>query len=69
MKWIETEKEKPRRGETVLGYWPRLAEPQKDGSFSMAVYATPTHWHNPEDDEDDFRPPTHWCRLKVPNVK
>lgn len=59
MTWKKTTGKLPEEGETVLGFWGI----EKPGSFGVVTYARPGLWHDPEDDEDDFRAPEFWMRL------
>jgi hypothetical protein len=61
--WISVEKRLPKRGSDVMAFWPPKAGPVHGGCFGIATFATPKHWHNPEDDEDDFIVPSHWMPL------
>ena len=59
MKWIDSTRRKPKEGEQVLCYWSVDGLP---GTFGVAVrYGD--HWHEPEDDENDFREPEYWQKL------
>jgi len=59
MKWKSTEKHLPEEGDTVLCWW----GPEDPGLYGVATYARPEHWHDPEDDEDDYRTPEFWMPL------
>lgn len=59
MKWKTTAKHLPEEGTTVLGFWG--IEPP--GSYAVVTYARPGLWHDPDDDEDDFRYPEFWTEL------
>lgn len=67
MEWISCEKRMPKEGETVIAFWTSLDGEIRPGCFGVATY-WPEHWHNPEDDEDDYCDPTHWMPLpEAPN--
>lgn len=59
MKWKTTSKRKPKEGETVLCCWGIEAP----GSMGVATFSGGTLWHEPDDDEDDFREPEFWMEL------
>lgn len=61
MKWKTTSKHLPEEGATVLGWWG-----EAPGTFCVATYARPGHWHDPENDEDDYRTPEYWTPLPTP---
>jgi len=68
MEWIATANKKPKKGQTILAFWTPKIGPVHPGCFATATYY-PGHWHNPEDDEDDYAEPTHWMPLpKAPNA-
>ena len=68
-KWTSTKEQLPDAGSTVLAFWPPRAGPVHAGCFATATYAAPGHWHNPEDDDDDFIEPTHWISISAPEGK
>ena len=59
MRWKNAKKHLPDDGATVLGFWGI----EKPGSFGVVTYAGNGLWHEPEDDEDDFRAPEFWMVL------
>ncbi len=59
MKWKSVAKHQPEEGSTVLAFWGI----ERPGSFAVVTYARPGLWHDPEDDEDDFREPEWWTEL------
>ena len=59
MKWKSTAKHLPKEGSTVLCCWGIEAP----GTMGVATYSGSDHWHEPEDDEDDYRRPEHWMEL------
>ena len=59
MTWKATDKHLPKEGDTVLGFWGIEAP----GMFGVVTYSAPGHWHEPEDDEDDYRAPQFWMPL------
>lgn len=59
MKWKSTAKHLPKEGSTVLCCWG--IEPP--GTMGVATYSGGDLWHEPEDDEDDYRAPEHWMEL------
>ena len=62
--WVATSDRIPKQGETVLAFWtPSGGTPLHAGCFGVATMSTPIHWHNPEDDEDDYIQPSHWMPL------
>jgi hypothetical protein len=68
MEWIRVDDMLPEVGRTVIAFWP----PYLKGSdvtgrnYSIAQYSGSEHWHNPEDDEDDYSVPSHWMPLPNP---
>lgn len=62
MKWKTTSKHLPEEGATVLCWW----GPERPGAYGVATYAGSDRWHEPEDDEDDYRTPEHWQPLPPP---
>lgn len=64
MNWKSTAKHLPKEGTTVLGWW----GPANDdgGCYAVATFARPGHWHDPDDDEDDYRTPEYWMPLPLP---
>lgn len=61
-RWRNTTLKPPEEGSTVLCWW-GPAKNGDDGMFGVAVYARPGHWHEPENDDDDFRDPDYWMPL------
>ena len=61
-KWKTTAKKLPEEGATVLCWW----GPEQPGTFGVATYQGHDHWHEPEDDEDDYRTPEAWMELPSP---
>lgn len=66
MKWKTTSKTLPPEGSTVLGYW-APGVPGGNDCYGVVTYAPPL-WHDPENDEDDFRPPDYWMGLPTPPI-
>ena len=62
-RWKPTAKAYPEPGSTVLAFWTPVGGPFHAGCFAVATCANATHWHNPEDDEDDYAVPSHWMPL------
>ncbi len=65
--WTPLTRRLPAEGSVVLAFW----TPAKGGMvnadcFGVATFVRPGHWHNPDDDEDDYRDPTHWMPLLPP---
>ena len=60
MKWKNAARKLPKEGSTVLGYWGEFGQ---KGTYGVATYARPGHWHEPENDDDDFREPEYWMDL------
>lgn len=67
--WIPLNKKHPEQGAAVFAFWPpKIGFMTGAANFGVAIYAAPSHWHNPEDDEDDYCEPTHWMPLpEAPN--
>jgi hypothetical protein len=65
MKWKTTSKRLPPEGTDVLCYWSPAAPGGKD-CYGVATYAGSDRWHEPEDDEDDYRTPEFWMPLPTP---
>lgn len=63
--WVSVKERLPEPGSTVLGLW-RNMEAQQESAYAVVHCATKHHWHNPDDDEDDFCAPTHWQPLPQP---
>jgi hypothetical protein len=62
-RWIPVSKKLPEEGATVLAFWhPMSGGPPTGQSWGVTTYC-PGHWHNPEDDEDDYATPSHWQPL------
>jgi hypothetical protein len=62
-RWIPVSKTLPEEGATVLAFWhPMSGGPPTGQSWGVTTYC-PGHWHNPEDDEDDYATPSHWQPL------
>ena len=59
-KWIRSAKAVPTLGSDVLCAWVVDGKPVLMG---VAQYSGGGHWHDPEDDEDDYRIPEFWMRL------
>lgn len=57
-RWKNTTRTLPKEGDVVLCWWG-----EKPGLFGVATFARPGHWHDPEDDEDDYRDPDYWMPL------
>ena len=57
-RWKMTSKRPPEEGATVLCAWG--PEPV---CYGVAVYARAGHWHDVDDDEDDYRDPEFWTEL------
>lgn len=69
-RWRNTTKTLPAEGATVLCWWGDLTEPPAKDCYGVATYARPGHWHEPENDEDDYRDPDYWMDLpKRPEAK
>ena len=62
--WRRVTRNLPEDGVPVLCYW----KPQVPGGRDCIGVAMRDHgsWHDPEDDEDDYRDPTHWMPLPEP---
>jgi len=60
--WVSVEERQPEPGSTVLAFWEPRSGPVTNQCWGLASY-WPGHWHNPEDDEDDYCAPTFWRRL------
>ena len=58
-RWKTTAKHLPEEGSTVLGCW-GIEGP---GHMAVVTYSGGNLWHDPEDDEDDYRAPEHWTPL------
>lgn len=65
-RWRDTKVTVPCDGDNVLGYW---ASNQSGPGFDCdVVHYYGGHWHEPSDDEDDFRAPDFWMPLpEMPN--
>lgn len=61
MRWKTTAKHLPEEGTSVLCWW--AGGKNGEGTFGVATYSGSDHWHEPEDDEDDYRTPEHWQPL------
>jgi hypothetical protein len=59
MKWKTTNKRRPKEGSIVLGFWGEDAK----GSYGVVKFSGGGHWHEPEDDENDYRAPDYWREL------
>jgi hypothetical protein len=67
-RWKNTTKKLPEEGSTVLGWW-GPADNDDGGVYGVVVYASPGRWHEPENDEEDFRDPDYWMPLpKAPEA-
>lgn len=65
--WIPVSKKLPREGETVLCFFAPMVGEKFDGAnFATATMSAPHHWHNPEDDEDDYAVPSLWMPILLP---
>ena len=60
--WTKTAIAVPRDGDTVLCYWAKDKLHRMDKYIGEAEYGG-GQWYNPENDEDDYRVPTHWMPL------
>lgn len=66
--WVPVSERLPEAGVTVLALW--LPEDRRipidpTKHYGVATY-WPGHWHNPEDDEDQYVEPTYWMPLPAP---
>lgn len=60
-RWRDTKVTVPCDGDNVLGYW---APNQSGPGFDCdVVHYYGGHWHEPDNDEDDFRAPDFWMPL------
>lgn len=64
--WVFTYKRLPEVGSTVLGFWNPMGSPVKPNCYAVATFSGHTHWHDPEDDEDDYAVPLAWAQLPEP---
>jgi hypothetical protein len=62
LRWNKTSEGHPDGECNVIGIW--------NGEVGVAHHTYSHRWHNPEDDEDDYRAPEYWMPLpEVPNGK
>jgi hypothetical protein len=67
--WIPVSERLPKVGETVLCFFaPMKGEKVSGANFATATMSAPHHWHNPEDDEDDYTIPALWQRIAAPSA-
>jgi hypothetical protein len=67
--WISVSERLPKIGETVLCFFAPIVGMMVDGAnFATATMSAPDHWHNPDDDEDDYVIPTLWQRIAAPSA-
>lgn len=65
--WIDAKVRLPPEGEQVLGWWPW--EERDVGLYGVCVRHG-RMWHSPENDEDDYAPPTYWTAIaEVPRAQ
>lgn len=62
-KWVRTGVTLPEDGQTVLAYWEFVQEPHPNESNYGVVTFNGHMWHEPADDEVDFRQPEWWAAL------
>lgn len=62
-RWQKTHDKLPEEGNTVLAFWDAVGG---GGSYGVALFARPGLWHEPENDENDFRTPDYWMPLPPP---
>lgn len=75
MKWIpfDGRTNLPPVNTPVLAWWdfsgerPTIRAHPPETPFAVAVYNGHL-WHNPDDDEDDYRDPSHWMLLEQPSA-
>lgn len=67
--WIATEDKKPERGQTVFAFWEPESGLKPGGhNYGSTTYLGGDEWVNPENEEDDYAPPTLWMLIPpLPN--
>ena len=60
-RWRDTKVTVPCDGDNVLAYWCAVVG-NGETAWCVAHYYT-GRWHNPDDDEDDYRAPDFWMPL------